>query len=99
MLVYNPLRQTKYLQLVAALVMLLSFFCGITAVALMWRTSPAEYNHKQYLTDALGFFRSQRLGHLPTSNGIPWRSDALTYELGPAATDLTGGWLTGELGS
>ncbi|KAK9803849.1 hypothetical protein WJX73_008180 [Symbiochloris irregularis] len=94
-LLYNPLRRTKYLQLVASCVMLLSFFCGITAVALMWRTSPAEYDHSSYLTNSLYFFRTQRLGHLPTTNGVPWRSDALTYELGPGSTDITGGWATG----
>ena len=95
-LLYNPLRRTKYLQLLASIVMLFSFFAGITAVALMWRTSPAEYDHSAYLSNSLFFFRTQRLGHLPTTNGVPWRSDALTYELGPGSTDITGGWATGE---
>ena len=40
--------------------------------------------------------RSQRLGYLPASNDVSWRSSALTYELGPDSTDLTGGWYTGE---
>ena len=40
--------------------------------------------------------RSQHLGYLPASNDVSWRSDALTYELGPDSTDLTGGWYTGR---
>lgn len=94
-LLYTPLKGTNYLQIVSSLLLLLSFFAGVTAVALMWRTSPAEYNHRQYLSDALYFFRTQRLGYLPSGSDVAWRSDALTYELGPGSVDLTGGWLTG----
>lgn len=42
-LLYNPLRGTVWFSRACALFMLASFFFGITAVALMWRTSPAEY--------------------------------------------------------
>lgn len=38
---------------------------------------------------------SQRVGVLPSDNGVSWRSNALTYESGPGGSDLTGGWLTG----
>ena len=93
------MKGTRWLQLVSTVMLVLSFFSGFFAVLLMWRTSTGEYNYKQLLSDALYFFKTQRLGYLPSNNGVPWRSDSLTYELGPGSVDLTGGWFTGTLSS
>ena len=57
-LLYNPLRGTPWLSRACALLMFLSFFFGITAVALMWRTSPNEYPYGGLLNDSMFFFRS-----------------------------------------
>ena len=56
-LLYNPLRGTPWLSKACAALMFLSFFFGITAVALMWRTSPNEYPYGGLLNDSMYFFR------------------------------------------
>ena len=56
-LLYNPLRGTRWLSKACLVLMLLSFFFGITAVALMWRTSPNEYSYGGLLNDSMFFFR------------------------------------------
>lgn len=51
------------------------------------------------LQDALGysnfFFDAQKVGTLPVDNPVTWRSDAMTYEVGPLDRDITGGYLQG----
>lgn len=43
------------------------------------------------------FTRAMQVGNLPFGFDVPWRSSALLQEQvsGPAASDLSGGWLTG----
>lgn len=52
-----------------------------------------------YMQDALNysnfFLDAQKVGTLPVDNPVTWRSDAMTYELGPLDRDITGGYLQG----
>ena len=41
------------------------------------------------------FLDAQKVGTLPVDNPVTWRSDAMTYELGPLDRDITGGYLQG----
>ena len=52
-----------------------------------------------HMQDALNysnfFLDAQKVGTLPVDNPVTWRSDAMTYELGPLDRDITGGYLQG----
>ena len=52
-----------------------------------------------HMQDALNysnfFLDAQKVGTLPVDNPVTWRSDAMTYELGPMDRDITGGYLQG----
>ncbi len=47
------------------------------------------------LNDSNFFLDAQKVGTLPVDNPVTWRSDAMTYELGPLDRDIAGGYLQG----
>ena len=52
----------------------------------------------EVLTKNFQFYNAERLGQLPASNDISWRSNSLLYEIGPAGLgfgNVTGGWMGG----
>lgn len=57
----------------------------------LWRDLQDALNYSNYYLDA------QKVGTLPVDNSVPWRSDAMTYEVGPDDRDITGGYLMGGM--
>lgn len=59
-----------------------------------------QYNYSTVLLKNFQFFNAERLGQLPPSNDIPWRSSSLLYEIGPQGLgfgNVTGGWMGGGM--
>ncbi|DBB00628.1 TPA: hypothetical protein ACH3X3_002312 [Trebouxia sp. C0006] len=83
------------LQYLCRFCILLSFFCGSIAVGLIWGLYPRTYSFKDALNYSNFFLDAQKVGTLPVDNPVTWRSDAMTYELGPLDRDITGGYLQG----
>lgn len=62
---------------------------------------PTSYDYNATLKNSMFFYEANMVGNLPPSitSSIPWRGSAMTGDLTPIGTDLTGGWLTGDAAS
>ncbi len=82
------------------LAVILSTALGFGALVLIWCFYPSAYNYGQALSDSHFFFKTQRVGRLPSNNGISWRGDSLLQEeaikISSSTTsyDLSGGYMT-----
>ena len=57
-----------------------------------------QYNYSSVLEKNYEFFNAERVGQLPPTNDISWRSNSLLYEIVPAGLgfgNVTGGWMGG----
>lgn len=77
-----------------------SFLAAACAILLLWFVYPKDFDFGEAAGDSFLFYDAQRVGTLPATSAIPWRSNALTYEADAARgfPDLTGGWLNGGAG-
>lgn len=59
---------------------------------------PVHYDYSATLKNSMFFYEANMVGNLPSSvsRSIPWRGDAMTADITPIGTDLTGGWITGK---
>lgn len=55
-----------------------------------------HYDYSATLKNSMFFYEANMVGNLPSSVNIQWRGDAMTGDLTPIGTDLTGGWITGK---
>lgn len=90
-LLYACISKGLLLQYACRLGIILSFFTGVTAVALMWGLYPPNYNFAQVTAMSSFYNSAQRVGDLPASNDVSWRGDALIGQTGPDGRDMTGG--------
>lgn len=88
------------LQYVCKIVMFVSTALGFGALVLIWCFYPSAYDYGRALGDSHFFFKTQRVGQLPSNNGVSWRGDALlqekTIKISTSTTlyDLSGGYMT-----
>lgn len=88
------------LQMVCKACFWLSTLLAIGALVLIWCFFPSAYDYGRALGDSHFFFKTQRVGRLPTNNDVSWRADALLQEeairisTSTSAYDLSGGYMT-----
>ena len=89
-LMYAYMSRGMLLQYACRLGIILSFFTGACAVALMWGLYPPHYDFADATAKSVFFFSSNRVGSLPNDNDVSWRGSALVGQVGPLGRDMTG---------
>jgi len=91
---------TVLLQWVCKAAIALSTLLSFGALVLIWCFYPSAYDYGRALGDSHFFLKTQRVGRLPSNNGVSWRADSLLQEeaikisTSTTSYDLSGGYMT-----
>jgi len=80
LLQYAAFNQQRFFNAVCKVCMLLSTAFALFGVVLIWVLYPSSYDYSSTLASSVRFFDTQRIGTLPDSYSVKWRSDAFVKE-------------------